>query len=109
MKNPDAAPEQLKLVATQLAGLRDNPPTVMRSLLTWPGTPLLLLVGVIGTAILAFLVFVSDQMLTSHWPIGIASMIFGACLRDFGLARRVKNIWPAQAHFIDWQKVERFE
>ncbi|MEM7560595.1 MAG: hypothetical protein AAF394_15845 [Planctomycetota bacterium] len=109
MKQSDADPEQLKLVAAQLSALRDNPPTVMRSLLTWPGTPLLLLVGAVGTAILAWLVVVSDQMLTSHWPIGIASLIFGAFLRDFGLARRVKNIWPAQSHFIDWEKVDQFE
>jgi hypothetical protein len=95
-------------VASTLAGARKNPPTILRTLSKWPGTPLLLIVGVVGTTILAVLAHSDDSEFTSHWPLGFAAMFFGAFLRDLGLARRAKRFWLPQAHFIDWEKVDEF-
>lgn len=99
----------MQTVASHLAAARDNPPTIAGTLLKWPGTPLLLIVGAVGTAVLTLLVSGDGSELTSHWPLGFASMVFGAFLRDLGLARHVKRMWPPQSHFIDWSKVDQFK
>ena len=101
-------PRLLNAVAERFAQTRRASPTVIGSLLLWPGTPLLVLTGVAGTAILAFFASVPGSEITAHFPIGLAAMVFGAVLRDIGLARRVKRLWPAQSHFIDWDKVDEF-
>ena len=98
----------MRSVATNLNAARQNPPTVVRTMTTWPGVPLLFIVGVIGTLILAAISISDNSVLTSHWPIGVASAVFGAILRDFGLARRVARVWPAQCEFINWDKVDRY-
>lgn len=67
---------------------------------------MLVLVGIAGTAILTFLSDSSGSALMSHWPVGFAAMIFGAFLRDIGMARRVKKLWRPQSYFVDWAKVE---
>lgn len=96
--------ELLKLTAKALVEARECPPTFLSTLFKWPGTPLLILMGVVGTAALWFLANESD--LTSHWPIGFAAMTFGAMLRDIGVARRIAKVWPTQSYFIDWRTVE---
>lgn len=103
---PSVDPLVLRAIAAKLADARQNPPTVMRALSKWPGTPLLVLIGVAGTTVLAFLAASGDSAITSHWPWGFAAMTFGAFLRDLGLARRVKKLWAPQSHFIDWAKVD---
>lgn len=103
---PPVDPTLLHAVAAKLADARQNPPTVLRTLSKWPGTPMLVLIGVAGTAVLAFVAAPDDSALTSHWPLGFAAMIFGAFLRDLGLARRIKKLWAPQSHFIDWAKVD---
>ena len=99
-------PALLRAVALKLADARQNPPTVLGTLSKWPGTPMLVLIGIAGTVVLGFLAASGDSALTSHWPLGFAAMIFGAFLRDLGLARRVKKLWAQQSHFIDWTKVD---
>lgn len=99
----------LRAVAAILADARQNPPTVIRTLSKWPGTPMLVLTGVVGTVVLGLLAAPDDSTLTSHWPIGFAAMIFGAFLRDLGIARRAKRLWAPQSHFIDWAKVDELK
>ena len=99
-------PKLMHAVATRLADARTHPPTLVRTLTKWPGTPLLVLVGVVGTVVVAVLSTSSNSALTSHWTLGFAAMSFGAFLRDLGLARRVKRMWPPQSYFIDWEKVD---
>ena len=101
-------PKLLIAVAQQLAAARENPPTILSVLTTWPGTPLLVLVGTIGTAILIVMASIGDTGITNHWPLGFACFVIGACLRDFGTARRANRVWPPQTRFIDWRKVEEF-
>ena len=104
----DFDPKLLRLVASHLLTARQNPPTIISTLSRWPGTPSFLLVGILGTAVLAFMSSLPHSELTSHWPIGYACFVLGGLLRDFGLARRVKRLWKPQSHFIDWQKVDEF-
>lgn len=96
--------EMLKLIAKALLEARECPPTFLGILFKWPGTPLLILMGVVGTAALWFPA--NESGLTSHWPIGFAAMTFGAMLRDIGVARRIAKVWRAQSYFIDWRTVE---
>lgn len=56
--------ELLQAAANALAATRENPPTVSGSLMKWPGTPLLVLTGVVGTATLWFAS--AEAGLTSH-------------------------------------------
>ena len=107
--SPAADPTLLRAVAAKLADARQTPPTVIGTLSKWPGTPMLVLIGVAGTVVLGFLTASDDSALTSHWPLGFAAMIFGAFLRDLGLARRVKKLWAPQSHFIDWAKVDELK
>ena len=114
--NPCASPatganvdsQLMRSVATKLNTARKTPPTVIRTLTTWPGVSLLLVVGAVGTLGLAMLTTPENSPLTSHWPVGLACGVLGGILRDFGLARRVARIWPAQSEFIDWGKVDQF-
>ena len=101
-------PRLLQAVAARLASARQNPPTVLRTLLQWTSIPLLLIVGAVGSAVLVFLTSPSGSGLTSHWPVGFAAMFLGAVLRDVGLARKVARLWLPQSHFIDWDKVNEF-
>ncbi|MEO8498883.1 MAG: hypothetical protein ABI614_27795 [Planctomycetota bacterium] len=98
----------LRAVATHFAKARQRPPTVLRSLAKWPGTLRTLTIGVVGTALLAYLSANPDSAITSHWPLGFAAMIFGAVLRDLGFAIRVCRLWKPQSYFIDWKKVDEF-
>ena len=98
----------MRSVAIKLNSARQNPPTVIRTMTTWPGVPLLFIVGVVGTLLLSALTISENSVLTSHWPIGAACGVFGAILRDFGLARRVARVWPAQYEFINWDKVDEY-
>jgi hypothetical protein len=101
-------PEGLHAVAARLAAARSTPPTVIGSLSQWRGTQMTMLVGVVGTAVLMYLANLPRLGVTAHFSIGLAAMVFGAVLRDIGLARRIKRTWPAQSHFIDWDKVDEF-
>ena len=101
-------PKLLTAIAVRLAEAKVNPPTVRGLLCKWPGTPTVVLVGVIGTATLANVVGSLDLPFASHVPVGFAMMSFGALLRDIGIARRSVKLWTPQSHFIDWQKVDEF-
>jgi hypothetical protein len=99
-------PELLRVVADRLAAARNTPPTVMSTLVKWPGTPLLVLFGVIGIAILMLLTERPDAAYLRSYVYLFAGIIPGAFLRDLGLARRVAKLWKPQSHFIDWHKVD---
>ena len=99
-------PELLHKVAKRLSDARANPPTIMSTLSNWPGTPFLLLFGVLGTTILMALANQPDSPISPVWIALFVSIVLGACLRDLGLARRIARLWIAQTHFIDWQKVD---
>lgn len=100
-------PEILRRTALALAAAREQPPTLLGTLLKWPGTPLLVLMGILGSGTLLFLVV--EESLSLSLPIGFAAFVAGAVLRDFGIARRIAKGWSAQSHFIDWRKVEAFQ
>ena len=108
IEQSDIDAKQMQAVAVHLAAARSNPPTIASTLLKASGTPLLVVAGILGTGILLYLTREGIPPMTSHWPLGLAAMVFGAVLRDVGLAKRVKKSWPAQSHFIDWKKVEEF-
>ncbi|NQV27139.1 MAG: hypothetical protein HQ518_22560 [Rhodopirellula sp.] len=99
-------PELLRKVAKRLAEARANPPTIMSTLLKWPGTPFLLLFGVLGTTILMVLANLPDSAISPVWIALFVGIVLGACLRDLGFARRIARLWIPQTHFIDWQKVD---
>ncbi len=102
-------PNLLRHVAIHLAEARNKPPTILGTLLKWPGTPLMATVGILGTAILACIASLADAGgLSSHWPISFAAFTLGCLLRDFGTARRMKRLWPSHSYFIHWQKVDEF-
>ena len=37
----------------------------------------------------------------------MAGTLLGVLLRDLGIARQQKRVWPIQQDFIDWDKVKR--
>ena len=100
----DVSPDMMRAVAMQLLSSKSKPPTVMRTLATWPGVPLLVLYGVVGTVVLAFLTTSPDSLLTSHWPIGLACGVFGAVLREVGTTRqkRIGTCCEKSQHL--WQR-----
>ena len=101
-------PELMRSVAAKLKRFQDNPPTLFSVLSTWPGLPLLLIAGAFGTALLVYFSSQPDSQITSHWPIGVAAMVFGAALRDFAVARRFVSSWTAHQQFIDWKEVDKY-
>ena len=103
------SPTLMRVVAKKLNAARDNPPTVMGTLGRLTSLPMLTLVGVVGTAILAMLSRQPGSAMSTHWPVGFACMIIGAALRDVGFARRAARLWPVQSEFIDWVKVNEFD
>jgi hypothetical protein len=93
--------------ARKLKSARTNPPTFLGLLARWSSLPGLLAVGIAGTVGLAVMTQRPGGALTRDWPIAYASLFLGAILRDVGTARRGAKIWPAQARFIDWAKVDQ--
>jgi hypothetical protein len=102
-------PEVLLGIATRLAAARQNPPTMFSLLTKWSGTPLLFLIGVVGTVVLVLLSDMPNSAITSEWVFGFAAFVSVAVLRDFGFARCASRLWKPQSHFIDWQKVDEFK
>lgn len=43
---------------------------------------MLVLIGAVGTSALALLAASDDSAITSHWPLGLGAMIFGAAVLD---------------------------
>jgi hypothetical protein len=39
--------------------------------------------------------------------LGLVGVLIGVALRDFGIARAQKKVWPVQQKLLDWDKVER--
>lgn len=90
----------VRLFIRKLTQARNKPPTVLSLLLTWPGFPLLFIVGVASVAIL------SSLDLPAAVPLLMAGVFIGAALRDLGLALKSVRLWPVQRELLDWQKVD---
>jgi len=105
---PEVDVPMMRLIAIKLSNSRQNPPTVFRTLTTWPGVPLMALFGILGMLALTLLAMADGWILKSQLPIGLACFVFGAIVRDIGYARRATRIWPVQAEFINWDKVDQF-
>lgn len=101
-------PAILRTLAAKYSKARISPPTVLRTLCTWPRLPGLAIVGTVSTATIGYLSQVPDSGISTHWIVGCAAIFVGAACRDIGLAIRVVRFWPAHSQFIDWNKVDEF-
>jgi len=97
-----------RAVAAKLQRARLKPPRVIATLLTLTSIPLLTLIGLVGTLILAYLAHLPDSAITTHWSYAFAALFAGAAFRDVGIARKVAKLWPAQQEFINWHIVDEF-
>ncbi len=99
-------PAVLREVARRLNIAHKTPPTVWRTLLRWPGLLLWVVIGSLGCTFFGLVTLGPDAKMSTHWLVGFCTFVAGAALRDFGITRRSVRYWPAQSHFIDWNKVK---
>ena len=93
-------------LAEQFKRWQSTPPTLASALFARNGFMVLFAAGIIGTAVLTYFVWQSQGALTMHWPVGVAALIVGAMLREFGTVRSFVRTWPAYRNLIDWEKVD---
>ena len=105
---PAVDPKLLHAVAVRLVSARNEPPTVRGVLFAWPGTPLLVLTGVVATVAIGWLASVPGSTFSVENAVAVGAFFLGAAVRDFRFARRAARLWKPQLHFIDWRKVEAY-
>lgn len=99
---------QLHVMARRLQRARNKPPTFFRILFHWSSLPGMFGVGALMVLYFNYIDKVSNSALPSYLTVAAISFVFGAMVRDVGVARRVATTWPSQREFIDWDKVDAF-
>lgn len=96
---------QLQVLAKFFDEYRDQPPSLIRLTLRWPGIPLLAVMAMI-CALFAVALGVMWQTTNVFYPLMLLLVyLAGAATRELGSYQKFIKLWPAYKTLIDWQKV----
>ena len=100
--------QKLTKVARQLLRFRYDPPSISGMLLKPAAFPLRIFVAAICISLLTYISLNLRNGLGTHWPVAMAAFFAGSMLRDVSYARVYAKWWPANAHFMNWERIEAF-
>jgi hypothetical protein len=101
--DPRPDPDQLNRVAAELTRLREMPPTMSRMLLKKTGPAFISAVAFFVVAMILFLL--PPSTFRMQLTIGFCGFCIGVVARDLSCIHNFVRWWPANAHFIDWNRV----
>ncbi len=100
-------PDQLERLAAELLSLRDAPPSAARLLLKKTGPAFAAALAFFVTTMILFLL--PPSAFRTQLTIGFCGFCLGIVVRDLAYIHNFAKWWPANAYFIDWNRVGSFD